>query len=149
MIFDELKNAAQYFSLHPGFKAAFDFLSRANFSTLEDGKHIIDGERVYASVATNGARAKSEARLEAHRRYIDIQHIFSGTEEIGYLGLSDCKMPSGEYDAERDIIFFKEAPGIWLPLCPRNFAVFMPADAHAPGVTDKSVRKVVLKVAVE
>jgi len=49
------------------------------------------------------------AKLEAHRRYIDIQLVLDGTDEMGWKPLSDCHDPVSDYSTERDIRFFNDA----------------------------------------
>ena len=46
MILDRLDNAQRYEAIHPGFRAAFEFLKRSDSANLPDGRHEIDGDRV-------------------------------------------------------------------------------------------------------
>ena len=50
MIIDELSQSAKYHVLHPRFKTAFDFLTNNNLEELTLGKHLIDGDDVFAIV---------------------------------------------------------------------------------------------------
>ncbi|MCE5210457.1 MAG: YhcH/YjgK/YiaL family protein, partial [Deltaproteobacteria bacterium] len=96
MISDVLENAHRYLALHKGFAEAFDFLLRPDLKELPAGKHEIDGENVYAIVAKEYGRRKEDALLETHEKYIDIQLILAGTDEMGWKPGSLCKKPSGE-----------------------------------------------------
>ncbi len=49
---------------------------------VADGRIEIDGERLYASVASYETGGRDERRFEAHRRYIDIQVLLAGEETI-------------------------------------------------------------------
>ncbi|HEY2895332.1 MAG TPA: YhcH/YjgK/YiaL family protein, partial [Pirellulales bacterium] len=88
MILDELASAARYEKLHAGFHAGFEFLMQANLASLESGRHEIDGDRVFALINRDPGRGRAGARLEAHRKYIDIQFLVSGQEEIGWRPLA-------------------------------------------------------------
>ena len=46
MILDDLKNAARYYDLHPGFRAGFEFLASANLAALESGKVELQGDQL-------------------------------------------------------------------------------------------------------
>jgi biofilm protein TabA len=146
MILDTAPHAQRYFALHPRFEVAFRFLQNPELAQLENNKYVIDGEKLFATVACNEPKLKASAPLEAHRRYIDIQYVIAGREEIGWKDLRGCTQPSGSFDSAKDIIFFKDQPDLWLTLNPGTFAIFYPEDAHAPGVSSAAVHKVVVKV---
>jgi YhcH/YjgK/YiaL family protein len=148
MIIDQLQRAERYFSLHPDFEKAFAFLRQKSIAELAVGKHEIEGERIYCTVSKGPGRKRSEAKLEAHRRYIDIQYIIQGTDEIGWKPTADCQAIDQEYDPVKDILFFKDEPLKWGKVTPGSFALFFPRDAHAPLVSAGEIHKVVVKVAV-
>ena len=52
MILDSLNNTKKIECLHPLFKKAFDYLKSTDFSKVEDGKHELDGSRLYVSVVS-------------------------------------------------------------------------------------------------
>jgi YhcH/YjgK/YiaL family protein len=88
-----------------------------------------------------------EKGWEAHRRYIDVQYIASGTEKMGYAEISALRVVS-EYDEDKDIIWL-DGDGDFVTAHAGTFVVFFRQDAHKPGVTVEnpcSVRKVVVKV---
>ncbi|REK08616.1 MAG: DUF386 domain-containing protein [Planctomycetota bacterium] len=148
MILDELQRADRYAALHPGFEAGFAFLKRPNLLDLATGRHEIDGERVFALLNRDPGRGREASRLEAHRRYIDIQFLIDGNEEIGWRPTSDCREVSEPYDEARDVGFFAEAPLTWIVLPRGSFMVFYPEDAHAPLASQGDNVKAVIKVAV-
>jgi YhcH/YjgK/YiaL family protein len=149
MILDQLTSAQRYCGLHPGFVLAFDFMRRQNLSELPPGRHAIDGDRLYVGISDNEGRGPDAARLEAHRRYIDIQCALSGIDEIGWRPLSACSQVAEAYVAERDIVFFQERPESWFTLRPGAFTILFPEDAHAPLAGKSAVRKAVFKVALK
>lgn len=151
MILDELRNAAMYRSLGPGVAAALDYLASTDFRAVLLGRQELDGQRLFASLARYSTKPASDARWEAHRRYLDVQYVVDGEERIGWTPIAP-ELPIVEpYSAEKDLIFF-DAAGPLVELRPGRFAIFAPHDVHAPGlhVLPKEVCevfKVVVKVA--
>jgi biofilm protein TabA len=148
MIFDTVANANRYAALHPLFFDAFEFMRNNDLFALLPGRHSVLDERIVAIVEQTAGRSRAEAKLECHRRFIDIQLVLQGTDEMGWRALADCEHPLDDYSAERDIRFFDDAPAAWIATPPGAFCIFFPEDAHAPLVSGGPVHKVVFKIAV-
>lgn len=148
MILDTLANALRYHGLHPRFPEAFRFLRETDLATLAPGRHDIADDALFAIVTHGNGRSREEAPLECHRRYIDIQFVIAGKEEMGWKPVRDCLQPRSEYSEPKDILFFDDLPESWINTPPGNFCIFFPEDAHAPLVGSGSIHKVVVKVAV-
>ena len=148
MILDVLERGHHYADLHPLFGRAFEFLRGTDLGALPAGRHELEGERLYLSIDSAVGRGREHARLEHHRRYIDIQLCIAGDEQFGWLPLGCCNTRDGEFDPKLDIGFFLDEPQTWVPLVQRNFVIFFPADAHAPLAGTGPVRKAVMKVLV-
>ena len=146
MILAALTEADRYAALHPLFARAFAFLRNTDLQALTPGKHDVSGEQIFALVEACQGRARAEAQLECHRRYIDIQLVLEGVDEMGWKPLAECVDPATEYDAERDIRFFNDAPSSWIATPPGAFCLFFPDDAHAPLVSKELIRKVIVKI---
>jgi len=147
MILDILENAHSYLTLHKGFAMAFDFLLRPDLKELPVGKHGIDGELVYAMVSQGPGRRKEDALLETHEKYIDIQLVLAGTDDMGWKPRSLCRQPAGDYDQKTDVQFFADRPDAWISTESGAFVIFFPEDAHMPLISSGQIRKVVVKVA--
>lgn len=146
MIIDRIENAERYEAMHPGFKAAFDLIREFDFESAPDGPAEIDGERLTINVLRRDLKKPEDAKLEAHRKYVDIQFMHSGREVFGWKPTAECEKPQAEYNAEKDVILFDdEHDGHW-PLLERMFVVFFPEDAHAPMIGEGKVEKLVVKV---
>jgi len=149
MILASLAEADRYTALHPLFARAFAFLRGTDLKTLEPGRHTTQGDQLFAIVEACAGRARGEAKLECHRRYIDIQLVLEGVDEMGWKPLAECLDPAIDYDVARDIRFFNDAPASWIATPPGSFCLFFPDDAHAPLVSAGTIRKVVVKIAVD
>ncbi len=150
MIADTLPHAARYHPLHPLFRAAFEYLGRFPHGT-PDGKHQIDGERMFALPQSYETAPGDEKSFEAHRRFIDIQYVLLGEEVIFHSPIERLEI-SVPYHEERDVVLFRDPPGASPTLLHAgDFAIYFPHDAHKPGclhTTPVAVRKIVIKVAV-
>ena len=148
MIFSVLSQSSRYATLHPLFPRAFEFMRNTDLLSLAPGRYPIVGDDLLAIVESVPGRTRAEAQLECHRRYIDIQLLLEGTDEMGWKALADCREPVSDYSAEKDIQFFHDAPATWIATPPGAFCIFFPEDAHAPLVSSGNIRKVIFKIAV-
>lgn len=148
MILDTIENGTMYAGVYRGFAKAFSFLRDSRTAGLADGRHAIDGDRIYAVVMRGPLKAREAARVEAHRKYIDIQYVVAGREEMGWLARARCVTPDIAYNETKDIEFFKDRPDTWLTVEPGWFAAFFPVDGHAPMAGAGEVHKVVVKIAL-
>jgi biofilm protein TabA len=149
MVLDRLENAGRYAPLHPGLAKALDHLEGIDVHALPLGEHEIDGRRLYMSVSEDQGRGREGARLEAHRKYIDIQVAVTGHEVVGWKNVNECTDADGAFDEERDVVLFSDEPDAWIGVRPGSFVILFPEDAHAPLAGEGTLHKVVVKVQVE
>lgn len=148
MVIDKLEHIGEYVSLHPLFAQVAEFLKSTDWATLEIGKKELKGKELWVNVAQTQPKASEEARLEAHKEYIDIQIPVSDVEVMGYTPLQEELPVSTPYNAEKDIMFFDGPAESYLTVKPGMFAIFFPQDVHAPGITPKGVKKIIVKIKV-
>ena len=149
MILDKLENAENYYDMHPDFEKAFAFLRQKGLAGLPADRYEIDGERLFCMISKGLGRSRAEAKLEAHRKYIDIQYVIAGADEMGWKPTSACARVDTPYNADKDIEFFKDKPDSWTEVPAGSFVIFFPQDAHAPMVSNEEIHKAVLKIAVK
>lgn len=148
MIYDTLAHAAQYKGLHPGLDKALDFLARPDLTTLSDGRYEIDGDNVFANLASYTTKVENPTP-ENHKKYIDVFYLLAGEEEVAVapleeMGAETLANPDGD-------IWLHEGSGVHLPLGGGRFLVLFPGDAHAPSIGPNGpapARKAVVKVKV-
>ena len=148
MILANLSQAERYSSLHPLFAHAFDYIRNNDLNALAPGRYPVVGEDMFVIIEHAQGKPVEHARLEAHRKYIDIQLVLEGDEKMGWKPLEECLNPMSEHSMEKDIRFFIDAPASWLAVPPDHFCIFFPEDAHAPLVGNGLIRKAIFKVAV-
>ena len=149
MILDQLRHADRYAALHRRFATALEFLRKPQIGELTSGRHAIDGDDLFVIIEKVEGRGREQARVEYHRRYIDIQFLVSGDEQIGWISTGDCRTRLQPYDPQRDVGFFADSPAAWLTLQPGMLAIFFPEDGHAPLAGSGVAHKAIIKVAIE
>lgn len=134
-----------------GLEEAFAYLESIQAAAPPVGKYEILGDSLFAMVSEVPSRAPETGLFEAHRKYIDVHYLISGTELIGVAPTDQLALAT-EYDAVKDISFYALPPDHdWIELRPGDFAVLYPEHAHLPLchlAQSADIRKVVLKVAV-
>jgi YhcH/YjgK/YiaL family protein len=150
MVVDHIAQADKYKALHPGITKALDYLRNTDFTQMELGRYEIDGENLVAIVNEYATVDAATEQMEAHRKYIDVQYIVSGTEQMGIAAFQHQTI-SKAYNAEKDYLLVADAPDYFIRVTPGMFTIFFPTDLHMPNLIDQAsttVRKVVMKVAV-
>lgn len=147
MILDTISNWQLYADVHPNVKKALQYLANLPTDDLQEGRHDIDGDRVYALIQLYDTEPADDRKFEAHQDYIDVQYVHRGTETI-YWQVADSLTPIGPYDSDSDCILYKDAKASALRLTDGMFTILYPHDSHKPCcVADmlSPVQKIVVK----
>jgi biofilm protein TabA len=159
MIIDQLHNIESGFypallsatdatGLTQRFAQAFHFLQTTDLENAAPGRVDIDGDLIFALIQEYNTKPLEQGFWEAHRKYIDIQYVVSGEEHMGYANLA--QLTAGDYDESKDFLPL-HGQGSFIRLPAGMFTLFMPEDAHMPGMAvdqPQPVKKVVVKIAV-
>ena len=150
MILDTLSNTSRYASLNPLFAKAFAYIDSVDLASLEVGKIDIDGDDLKGIVAEKKGMtaAESTAKFECHNAHIDIQVCIHGKETMGWKPRGSCISPRGEYNMEKDVLFYEDAPDMFFGLTDNQFVIFYPEDVHAPMIGESVIKKLVIKVKI-
>lgn len=148
MIVDNLANAANYFTLHPLFEKAFDYIRQLDMESAPTGSVEIEGKQLRASIVETALKAADAARLETHKKFIDIQIPIARAETFGWKSLATLSSPDAGYDEGNDIEFFADKPSAMVTVQPGEFVIFSPEDGHAPLIGEGLTKKIIIKVAV-
>jgi len=121
-----------------------------------DGYYPINGNKIFARVASYPTLRKDECKVEAHNNYIDIQVTLVGAEGIDVFDRQRMDI-SEPYNAENDIVFFSavnKTPYASIINYPGYFTMLFPEEAHRPMQkpdncdAEEPIKKVVIKVEV-
>jgi YhcH/YjgK/YiaL family protein len=149
MIIDTIANAGKYLSIHPLFARAFEYIQSTDLLNAADGKSNIDeGLLAIISNAAGKTKEASLAKFECHDKNIDIQLCVKGVETIAWKPREKCVLANGEYNPEKDVRFFSDAPDMSFQLTDGQFAIFFPEDVHAPMIGEGEIKKLVIKVKI-
>lgn len=148
MIVDHISRWQSYIGITPYLKEAVEFAL-----TLTDkpvGRYEYDGLPagcVYAMVQEGETQPYAAGKVEAHRKYLDMQIMLTGGETVYYAdidGLTECD----PYKEDADIGFFEKA-GQPAEISAGMFYLVLPHDGHMPCRElngPGTYRKIVLKV---
>ncbi len=126
------------------------FVKNQPLESLPTGKYVIDDDSYYM-VQEYMSKDEENCKLEAHKKYVDVQMIVSGKEIIKTCALDGLKEKT-PYNDEKDVAFyFSNANLKENHLMDGDYMILYPEDAHMPGMKDdisSTVRKVVIKVRI-
>ena len=148
MILDTIDNLGKYLSLNPNFAKALEFLQNSNLAELPIGRNEVYGDLVYANVVEVKVKSKEEAPIEIHRKYIDVHVPLTADEIIGYTPMNE--LPYADFVEEDDAALYPASllARDYFNVKIGEFAIFFPQDGHAPAITDKPLKKIIIKVAM-
>jgi biofilm protein TabA len=152
MVVDKLENAHLYAGLSAKIKKGLEVLRDKKLPAKKDGRYEVDGDNLYYIIQRYTTKPIREGRIEAHKKYIDIQFAASGEEMIGHslLDKLDIEEP---YDGTKDVAFYKVPEKInTIKLSEGIFCILFPQDGHIPCCqVDGACRvlKVVVKVKID
>ena len=149
MVIDSIKRFRLYEGMHPLFSKAFAFLESYLEEPKPVGKYEILGDDLFALVQKYDT--KTDGKMEAHDKYIDIQFVAKGEEKVLWAERDALAMVT-PFAEGKDAAFFEDGDRpASLILCEGDFVIFYPNDAHKPALavtTPTAVDKIVLKVKV-
>lgn len=146
---DKLEFAKQYHLNQAYWDKAFAFLKNTDLKTLSIGRHNIDGDNVYATVQESPTKDLDKTAFESHRKYIDLQLVITGEENMSKAPLSAVTV-SKPYNERTDLANYTGDGKIYT-VPAGTFMLFFPTDAHRPNITpggNKPDKKIVIKIKV-
>src|SRR4051794_3596493 len=152
MILDTLENHHLYRGLGTRFIRAFEALT-TGIGEREDGTYELGGPDVKAIVQRYQTRPIEKCTWEAHRKFIDIQFMQSGAEQMGWKPIDQLRVRD-PYSQEKDAEFYESDgsnDGQLITVSAGMFVIFFPTDGHRPCVAmnrPEPIAKVVVKIAV-
>jgi YhcH/YjgK/YiaL family protein len=147
---DEKEFIRQY-DLNPArWQKAFQFLASADLENLAVGRYELEGADLYVNISEYNTKNEADAKCEAHLKYVDIQYLIAGEEQMSVVPLTDTKEAT-PYNEEKDIYFMKPDYDKYYLANSDRFFVFFPGDAHRPSVKiaeNVPVKKAVVKLRI-
>ena len=114
------------------------------------GRHDVN-EDVYLMVQEYVTKDPENGLYEAHKKYVDVQYIIEGKENIFVTPVSTLKEEKA-YSEEIEAAFYAQPErATQVMLTSGGYVVLYPEDAHMPGMKEgenSKVRKIVGKVRI-
>lgn len=155
MIITTLSEMSEQSALSDNMRTALEFLKEHGNSPLDSGRFEIPDSPIGGFAQSYYTEEASDSlRYEAHREFIDVQYIISGSETMKWLPLDEIEVTQ-EYSQEGDCLLGVPQNGSQgdIPFRAGQVMILYPTDAHAPGVANGEgpleVKKLVIKVPVE
>ncbi len=139
----------QYHAAKPLWDKVFEFIKTHDLEKLEPGKYVIDGDNAYAMITDAPSKTDEAAKWEAHQKYIDLQYVIRGKENIEVINIASAT-ETVPYDAAKDVAKYS-AKGTTYLAEPGTFFLFFPEDVHRPNILVNgydTVKKMVIKIKV-
>ena len=144
MIYAKQKDAPAYRGIHPNLDLALERITPEFLASVGSERvDIVDG--VYATRFTYETVPEGEAFFEAHRLYLDIHLMLSGSERVEIASPAALE----QFGCQGDFYAYRGQGRHSLVLSPGDFLVVFPDDAHkikmrvdGPETVTKAVFKV-------
>lgn len=125
-------------------------LKRLFSENMPDGRYSLENG-IYVNVESYTTQKIEERKYESHKRYVDIQFILSGDENILVAPVQRLRV-SDAYSVSNDITFYYSCPeGEPVHLNAGQALLLVPEDGHMPCISEEeekpvNVRKAVAKI---
>lgn len=150
MICARNEDALWYRGIHPELDRALERITPDFLASVGHERVEIDGAGLYATRFTYETLPPGETFFEAHRRYLDIHIMVSGSEGVEIAPPEE--LARFEARKQDDFYAYRGEGRQKLTLSPGEFLVVFPGDAHRikmqTGAGPETVSKVVFKVRV-
>ena len=118
--------ALDYRGIHPNLDLALEHVTPEFLSALGEERVELKGEEVYCTKFTYETVPDEEAFFEAHRLYLDIHLMLSGSERVEIASPAALE----QFDHQGDFYAYRGEGRHSLVLSPGDFLVVFPDDAH-------------------
>lgn len=132
-------------------QAAYKFLTENDLLNMPTGRYdlLIDG--TYAKVSDYDTKDEDVSKLvfEAHRKFIDLQYVISGEENMRLSAAKHTAKIVKQYSENKDIELLSMKNSKCFVANPNVYFVFFPSDIHKTNLklnNNTAVRKVVIKI---
>ena len=147
MIYGNMSHIAEFHYLPKAILDCFAYMETHDLHTTEPGRYEIDGEQLFVNLSEYTTTSAEQRFWEAHRDYLDVHVMVSGTEQIDLNFISN--MQQKPYEAEKDFLPMDGSARGNVLLSEGDFLICYPNDAHRTAIaptTPTTVKKAIFKV---
>ena len=128
MIYAKNKDALAYRGIHPNLDLALEHITEEYLPTIGETRVELKGSDVYATRFTYETVPEEESFFEAHKKYLDIHIMLSGSEGVEIAPPE--KLTEFDRVEANDFYAYRGEGDYKLTLSPGDFLVVFPNDAH-------------------
>ena len=146
MIIGKLKDLKRYKGLSKQIDEAIDYVLNTDLLNLEIGRYEISSNVIVNRQEYFG---KLDPFAESHKKYIDLQIVLKGQEQMGYADINNTTIKvMEEYDENLDLAKHYVNDECEYLMSEGSFALIFPEDVHRPGmkIDENLIEKAVLKI---
>lgn len=133
----------------PYAKDIMSFISEFKKTDMKPDRYDIHGDELFAAVSRYDTEPREQRKFESHRKYIDLQIVLDGKEEMDWAPIDLLDVTSSEFEKGGDIAFYEGDSLSTITLGGDQCAVLFPEDGHRPNIMHKksdNVLKIVFKI---
>jgi YhcH/YjgK/YiaL family protein len=158
MIVGNIKDySARDFAYSKNLQAAFNFIQEKGLEgllALPAGKTVVtENGEVYVNRSSYVGKNFADAKIENHNKWLDIQIVLKGVEDIGYVDLRKYNESNitAAYDEVKDKTNYEGELDAVVRTAGGYFVLVFPNDLHKPciKVNDEVIEKAVFKVKID
>lgn len=129
MVIDDIRNIEFYEPVAPGITEAWEQIKKqlSDNCNLADGRYEL--EKGFYKIQRGETKPLSEGTFESHRKYIDVQILLEGQEEVAWMELSNLE-EAEVYNAEKDAARWNGKRSHHMLISSGMFYIAYPRDGH-------------------
>lgn len=150
MIYGNLKYINEYSLLNDNILKCFEYARCNNLCEYEKGSYQINGNRLLVNIAEYETEDSKNRFWEAHKKYIDVHLILSGSERIDTAFVDDADLK--KYSSDEDFQSLSAVAGASVILKKNDFLICFSHDCHMTSIAagkPSNVKKAIFKVLIE
>lgn len=147
MIVDKIDNIQLYKQMLNNLELGLQAMA-TQIDKLEVGRYEFDGG--YFMVQKGETKPMSEGLFEAHKKYVDVQIVVKGSEEVAWSDIRDL-VEAVPYNADKDALYLEGCTDHFIRISEGMFYIAFPHDGHRPvrhTEHQQTFTKIVLKLPV-
>ncbi len=118
-------------AFHEVFNQVIDYIATQDLAALDVGKYQIIPDKLFFMIQSYPTIALGESKPESHIRYIDLQYLLAGEENIGFSRTDQQVEVVEDKSQSNDMLYYQmNTPQNVLTLKPGDFCIFFPNDIH-------------------
>ncbi len=147
MIFGNKNFIKRYDFLGDKVLKCFEYAQQHNLLDYKAGSYKIDEDRIFVNIVEYETKTKEERFWEAHRKYIDLHLMLSGTEQIDLNFIEN--MEQKQFVEKDDFLPLNGESNCHVVLNDGDFLICYPEDAHMTAIKindSVKIKKAIFKV---